>query len=140
MPIDVCASQCRMGARSKYRHPELKITFLKQLVNSDHQSFFFIIYFNPFFFLFCSKRQDHAHCFWQRVIPDGTVCDNPADTSWEKHLLESTVHTHWCYQKSTDLQIYKREKKNSNSLLHRASSLAQRRQNRSSKVPHKHED
>lgn len=55
MPIDACAPQCQRDASSKCRHPELKMTFPKQLVNSDGQFFLFPIF--PFC-LVCSKRQD----------------------------------------------------------------------------------
>lgn len=138
MSLDVCAFQCQRSARSKCRHPELKMTFLKQLVNSDCQSFLNLFFF---FFLVFSKRQDRSRSFWQRVIPGWDRLWQP---SWR--LVGKAFIGNHCAYSLLLLEIYraanlqKEKKKKANSLLQGSSSLAQKRQNKRSKVTQKHEE
>lgn len=138
MSLDVCAFQCQRSARSKCRHPELKMTFLKQLVNSDCQSFLNLFFFFPCLLqktgslslLLAKSHSRMGQAVTTQLTPRGK------SIYWKPLCILAIVIRNLQSCKSTK----GKKKKKANSLLQGSSSLAQKRQNKRSKVTQKHEE
>lgn len=134
MSIDACAPQCRRGAGSKCRHPELKITFLKQLVNSDCHSF---LLFLGFFSLSAPTDRTALASFGKASFQDGTGWNNAAFIGNHFAVLLLLLEI----SRAANLQKWgEKRNKTAKPLLQGASRLTLKRQKKSSKVTWRHEE